>query len=186
MSKQNVIEHNWLQPYIERLDMHIAKSEKELARFTEEMAKLREDMKTTNQHLGGLSNSLGECAEDFFYEALYKQAKNLFGESYHRICRNEKGVIIPDEYDILMINNKSVCIIEIKHNARSEDIPKLLNKAKSLRINMPEYQNHTIYFGLASMAFKPHIVKLCKDNGIAIIKQDGDSLVIIDDNLKGY
>jgi len=179
MNNENIIVPNWLQHYIDRLDMHIAEQKKSNEEF-------KAEMKEMNKNLGGLSNSLGECAEDFFYEALLNRDKNLFGEPVNSIMSFTKCRKVPDEYDILIINCTSVCIVEVKHVARKDDIPKLLKKAETIKINMPEYQNHTIYLGLAAMSFKPHIINLCKEHGIAIIKEVSNSVVIIHDNLKAY
>jgi len=62
----------------------------------------------------------------------------------------------------------------------------VLGKANTFRANFAEYKNHTIYLGLATMAFYPELEQACKDNGIAIIKQVGDSIVINDEHLKAF
>ena len=49
-----------------------------------------------------------------------------------------------------------------------------------------KYKNHTIYLGLATMAFYPELEQICKNNGIAIIKQAGDTIVINDEHLKAF
>jgi len=53
-------------------------------------------------------------------------------------------------------------------------------------INFPEFKNHPVYLGLATMAFYPELEQECIDHGIAVIKQMGDTVVINDQNLKVY
>ena len=76
--------------------------------------------------------------------------------------------------------------VEVKYKARDNDISKVLNKAVTFRENFPYYANHQVYLGYASLAFDNHIEKECIKNGIAIIKQVGDSVVINDEHLKAF
>jgi len=79
-----------------------------------------------------------------------------------------------------------VAIIEVKYKAHINDIPDVLNKAKTFRILSPHYKDFRIYLGLASMSFYPELEEECIEKGIAIIKQVGDTVVINDENLKVY
>jgi len=40
--------------------------------------------------------------------------------------------------------------------------------------------------GLASFVFDEAVEKECRENGIAVIKQVGDSVVVYDENLKTF
>ena len=56
----------------------------------------------------------------------------------------------------------------------------------AFRENFPKYQNHKAYLGLATMSFYPELEKECIQEGIAIIKQVGDTVVINDEHLKAF
>ena len=86
----------------------------------------------------------------------------------------------------MLINGKSVGIIEVKFKAHKSDIEKVLEKAETFRFNFPEYKNHKIYLGLASLSFYSELELACKEKGIAVIKQVGDTVVILDEGLKAY
>jgi hypothetical protein len=75
-------------------------------------------------------------------------------------------------------------IIEVKFKAHDNDIEEVLGKAVTFRSNFPKYANHRIYLGLASMSFYPELEQKCIENGIAIIKQIGETVVINDEHLK--
>jgi hypothetical protein len=49
-----------------------------------------------------------------------------------------------------------------------------------------EYKNHKIYLGLAGMSFDSKVEEEYKKEGIAMIKQVGDNVIIYDDNLKTF
>ena len=93
---------------------------------------------------------------------------------------------LEDEYDIVLFNHTSVAIIETKYKAHEKDVPKVLKKAQTFRILCPDYKDFKVYLGLASMAFYPELEQKCKEEGIAIIKQVGDTVVIDDGHLKVF
>ena len=86
----------------------------------------------------------------------------------------------------MLINGKYIGIIEVKFKAHENDLPKVLKKAETFRENFPKYQNHKIYLGLATMAFYTKLEEECIKQGIAIIKQVGDTVVINDEHLKVF
>jgi len=145
-------------------------------------------MKKIEETMGSWSNNHGCFAEEYFFNSFENGKQNFFGEQFDEIEKNVKGIKknYKDEYDILLINGKSVGIIEIKFKAHKNDVPKILKKAQTIRINFPEFKNHQVYLGLATMAFYPELEQECIDYGIAVIKQMGDTVVINDKNLKVY
>ena len=78
------------------------------------------------------------------------------------------------------MQNIATTTIETKYRARERDIPKVLNKANAFRLNFPQFGNHKAYLGYATLAFDGAVERACVDNGIAIIKQIGDTVVIDD------
>ena len=53
-------------------------------------------------------------------------------------------------------------------------------------MNFPEYKNHKIYLAIAALTIDETFERECKKNGIAVIKQVGDKMVINDENLKVF
>jgi len=45
--------------------------------------------------------------------------------------------------------------------AHLNDIPEILRKAETFKVNFPEYQNHRIYLGLATMVFYEELEQEC-------------------------
>ena len=145
-------------------------------------------MKKIEETMGSWANNHGEFAEEYFFNSFENGQQDFFGEKFDEIEKNVKGIKknYKDEYDILLINGKSVGIVEVKFKAHKNDVPKILKKAQTIRINFPEFKNHRVYLGLATLAFYPELEQECIDHGIAIIKQVGDNVVINDKNLKVY
>ena len=134
---------------------------------------------------GGLSSNYGSFAEEYFFNSFDDGKQNFFGENFDIIERNYTDNRT-GEYDILMINGKAVAIIETKFKARESSVSDTLKKAVQFRKNFPKYKSHKLYLGLAAMVFEPLIEQACKNEGIAVIKQVGDTVVINDDQLKTF
>jgi hypothetical protein len=175
--------------------------------FRREMRELRESMKETDhqiketaktvrevtKQLGGIGNSNGDVAEEYFQNAFKKNPK-LNGEIYKQVNFN----VIPrpingqkeDEYDIVLSNGKSITIIEIKYHLKKSDtkdvLSKILNKIETFKAFYPECENHKFYLGIASLSFKENVEKIIQEAGIAVIKQVGDKMVINSENLKAF
>jgi len=145
-------------------------------------------MKKMQEQVGGWANNHGFFAEEYFVNSFENGKQNFFGEKFDEMIDHVKGIKkgFKDEYDILLINGKSIGIIEIKYKAHENDVPKVLRKAETFRVNFPEYKNHQIYLGLATMTFYPELEQECINQGIAVIKQVGDTVVIHDTNLKVF
>jgi len=147
-----------------------------------------EQMTKVQKTLGEWANNHGAFAEDYFFNSFEDGKQNFFGEEFDDIDKNVKGIKkgYKDEYDILLINGKSLGIIEVKFKAHINDVPKILRKAETFRVNFPDYEKHQVYLGLATLAFYPELEQECIDKGIAIIKQVGDTVVINDAHLKTF
>jgi hypothetical protein len=145
--------------------------------------------KIIEETMGSWGNNFGSFAEEYFFNSFDEEKQDFFGEHFNDIDKNVKPPgknNLKDEYDIVMYNDSYVAIVETKFKAHKNDIPKVIKKAETFRILCPDYQNFKIYLGLASLSFYPEIEKECIDNGIAIIKQVGDTVVINDAHLKYY
>jgi len=158
------------------------------AEFDRRSADFDRRMKKLEELTGSYANNNGAFAEEYFFNSFEKGQQNFFGEKFDDIDKKVKGIKkgFKDEYDILLINGQSIGIVEIKYKAHENDVPKVLNKAHTFKVNFPEYENHKVFLGLASMAFYPKLEEECKANGIAIVKQIGENVVIYDEHLKAF
>jgi len=145
-------------------------------------------MKNVEDRIGAWSNSHGSFAEEYFFNAFDNGKQNFFGERFDDISKQLKNKWqgLEDEYDIVLYNHASVALIEVKYKAHEHDIPKVLRKAETFRILFPHYKDFKIYLGLASMSFYPELEDACIKQGIAVIKQVGDAVVINDTGVKVF
>ena len=161
--------------------------------LSEKQAETDRQMKETGRRMDKIFSKMsswdynhGQFAEEYFLNSFEQGHTNFFGERFDYMMKNRGGVEIEDEYDIVLVNGQYVGIVEVKFKAHENDIPKVLKKVDTFRINFPKFQNHKVYLGLASMAFYPEVEETCKKQGIAVIKQVGETLVIHDEHLKAF
>ncbi|MDR2585752.1 MAG: hypothetical protein LBC84_05995, partial [Prevotellaceae bacterium] len=112
--------------------------------------------------------------------------QTFFGEEFDELKKNMKGAETNDEFDIVLVNGKSLGIVEVKYKGRLDNLPQVIKKAQTFRLNFPKYKNHQIYLALAAMVFTQRVEDECRRQGVAIIKQQGDSVVINDKYLKAF
>jgi Holliday junction resolvase-like predicted endonuclease len=156
--------------------------------LTEKFAETDRKIEKVSQTVGSWANNHGSFAEEYFFNSFENGKQNFFGEKFDEIEKNVKGLKkdFKDEYDILLINGKSVGIVEVKYKAHENDVDKVLRKAETFRVNFPEYADHKIYLGLATLSFYPELEQECINEGIAVVKQVGDTVVINDEHLKAF
>lgn len=198
MEKTKPIKTKKSKPTFESVWASFAESKKEMQEMRdqkkiadEEQRKrsmeLDRKIEKVSQTLGGWANNQGAFAEEYFYNSFERKQTNFFGEKFDSIEKNIKVFgKKQDEYDIVLINCKSVGIIEVKYKAHKNDIAELLRKSETFRANFTDYEKSQIYLGLASLAFYPELEQECHSNGIAIIKQVGETVVIDDSCLMAY
>jgi len=159
-------------------------------KFEKSRAEFDRRMKNLDEMIGGVSNSNGMFVEEFFFNALDMGDKHLFGEQfdecYSLLKRHNKGKQKKSEHDIVLVNGKSVAIVEVKYRARKEDIQKIVDRLPNFRMLFPEYKGHRIFLGLAAMSFDKGVEDESIKEGIAIVKQVGDTVVINDEHLKAF
>ena len=167
----------------EEFDRDLKKSREE---FDRKMDKMREE-------IGGIGHSNGDVAEEYFQNA-FQDNPALNGQIYDKVSFNlhtkNKKKQIEGEFDLVMLNEESAAIIEIKYHLEKGNIEKVLKKAlnrvKTFKALYPEYENHKLYLGIAALSFKENVENVIHKEGIAVIKQIGDKMVINSKNLKEF
>ena len=165
-----------------------AELNRKFAETDRKFAETDRQFKQLGKMIGGVSSNHGLFAEEYFFNSFKRGKKNFFGENFDKILRSETLELekTKAEFDILLVNGKAVAVIEVKFRVHGKHLDELKNKIKYFRQKFPEYNNHKVYLGIASMVFEDNVEYECLENGIAVIKQVGDKVVIYDERLKAY
>jgi hypothetical protein len=166
------------------------------AQDDEEFRKERQEterlVKELTKNVSGISDSNGAFAEDFFYNSLEKNM-NFAGVHFDSISDEFggkikiDGTIVRDQFDIIMLNDEAIAIIEIKYKAES-DYPKKMaeKKIKNFRLLFPYYAKYKIYLGLGSLSFGQKVIQEAKKYGVGLLKQRGETIEFKTDWVRAY
>jgi len=125
-----------------------------------QMKETREQMQETDRRMKELQKTVGGWANNH----------GSFAEEYFfNSFENGKQKFFGEHFDEIQKNVSSVW-----QGVKDEYAVKF------------NYKDFKIYLGLASLSFYPELEQRCINEGIAIIKQVGDSVVINDEHLKVF
>ena len=171
-------------------DRKMAESKAEFDRAMKESnAEINKILKELSRNIGGISNSNGEMAEEYFYNS-FKADTTFANEKFDMVEKNSKRSRgeLEAEFDLILLNGKSAAVIEVKYNAKPDNIriDKLIERVDIFKKLYPEYKNHNIYLGVAAMSFKSGLETKLHNAGIATIKQIGKKMVVFDKDVKAF
>ena len=185
-----------LEKMIEESDARFAKIEAQMAKSFEksdarfdkteaQMAKTDARLDKIAKMVGGISNNQGDITEEYFINSLKDKLK-LGDIKFDFLVENfkaKKGRKILAEYDILLVNGKSVAIIEVKYKVHPSDLEKLPAKIASIR-NLPQYDAYEVYAGLAGFFVPDKVIEEAEKKGYFVLQRKGDVVVTHVDNLQ--
>jgi len=165
------------------------------AMFAETDKRMKETDKKINamqEQIGGISNSNGDFAEEFFFNSLEK-TRTFAGIHFERIGNFKCQKTLPDntevkaQFDIVLYNGNSVALIEAKYKANLKDLKELVEKkVPNFRLLFPEYAKHKLYLGIGSLVLKDRVVQEAKKLGIGLMRQQGNAVEYKTDWVKAY
>ena len=171
-----------------RADKEMSRLEKLVESMTEqanqETRELKKHIKRVTDQIGGIDRADGKVAENIFYTSLRKRPQ-LGSIVFDVVWGNTRpqGNAGP-EFDIVLINCSSVALVEVKRQARVDDLKKLTTTmVDDFKTCYPHYANHSIYCALATLVSNDNLAHhACKD-GVFLITQQGKHIVISDSNV---
>ena len=187
------IESEKTERKIDKLSIESEKTDQLIKNLSIESEKtdrqLKQEIKNLAKLVGGMGNSNGEMAEEYFYSAF--QADKFFAnERFYKVRRNQiyRKEEIEAEFDIVLLNGKSAALIEVKYNAKPDNISieKIIEKIKYFKTLYPECEKFNIYLGVAAMSFKKGFEKELHQAGIATIRPVGKKMVRFDKDVKVF
>jgi len=140
-------------------------------------------IKEVSRQLGGMGNSNGDFAEEFFYNSL-RETMTFAGVHFDMISdKFRTRRIMPDktekkaQFDIVLHNGDSLALIEVKYKAELEDVEEMIEeKVPNFRFLYPQYAKYKLYLGIGSLVLKDRIVQEAKKLGIGLMEQRGDAV----------
>ncbi len=159
-----------------RTDAQLARTDAQLARTDAQLARTGAKLDRLAEMYGGASNNQGAVAEEFYYNSL-KARPVLGGVRFDYIDKNimrSRGRL-QDEFDLLLVNGRTVWVIEVKYKAHEGDLRRLLDvKAVNFPRLFPEYADRERRLGLAAFHFHEDLVRIALERGVTVLRRKGD------------
>jgi len=164
--------------------------DRQIQETKEIVRKTSETVSKVSKQMGGINENIGFHAEQYFQEIL-REKLTFGGQKYDKMianmeCSDKKGISLI-EFDIVLINGKSIAIIETKHRIHHDFVKELVEERLPMfREFFPGFSKHKTYLGIAGFSFSQKVLEEAKKYGIGIIRQVGESIEIEANNLKVY
>jgi len=187
-TKQIIKENAAAQKETDRiLSEKCAETWKQIKETGKNIDRLEKQIATTNQQIGGISQSNGEFCEEYFINA-FKANPTFLGERFDIILSHVKPypAITNDEYDLILHNGGTVVLIEMKYRAKVDDVGKMFKKLESYRDNYPMFQDYKLYLCLASFSFSDDVKATATERGIVLIEHQGEKIEIVSENVRAW
>ena len=173
-----------------RMKESAAEADKRSAKSDKSMDDLKNHLKEIQKELGGVGKSNGQVAEETIYNALEKDM-TFAGIKFHSIDKNwnrkETALKLHAEFDIVLINDDTLALIETKYKVKDTNVIKLVDTtSNNFRVLYPQYNNYKIVLGVGGMAFEQKAIKEANTNGVGLIKIVGDKVEFQTENIKQY
>ncbi len=165
-------------------DGKFKETDKMFKKTDKDFQELKHIIKDLNKQIGGIGNSNGAFAEEFFYHG-FDATMQVNGIKYDYIVRNQNKKIkdIKGEYDIVLTNKNKILVVEVKYKLNRDQViafyEKKLPKFKTL---FSEFKEFTIYGAVASLSFAKNSQKTAEECGLLVFTQSGDNIKKISPN----
>ena len=127
-----------------------------------------------NKRIAEVTGTLGDAAEFEFVQAIDNNDKIVAGIHFDTIYPNVKR---KREYDLILTNGEYVGLVEIKWQADTRDIHKLVTKqAPNFREEMSEYKNKKLILFVASHIYNQKVANYANQMGVCFLYEKGQKL----------
>jgi hypothetical protein len=155
-----------------------------------QLKELKNNLDKLCVQVGGINDNIGFHAEQYFQDIL-KEKLTFGGQKYDRMIPNlecfGKNKVSLIEFDIVLVNGKSVAIIETKNRIHPKFVRQFAEeRLPKFREFFPGFSKCRAYLGIAGFSFSKKVLEEAQKYGIGVVRQVGDSIEIETSHLKAY
>ena len=157
------------------------KALQELKQEIDRLVKFNDKNRSSIRSLRGLGFSIGEAVEEFYYQS-FKSKPTMGHIEFDRVINKFKG-LSGLEFDIVLVNDIYLGVIEVKHKMRPNDIKNFLKKIPEFKKDyLGKYEKkYKLVAGLASYVYSENSDQLAQKNGLFLFSRYGQKLRVLND-----
>ncbi len=158
-------------------------------RFQETERLLKEQSKKTDQQIRAVNKELGELGNrlgEFVEWQVRPAAVRLFRERGIAVREISRDVSVDNgdegiDVDVLVVDTTQAVAIEVKSKLTKRDVDEHLERLSKFKRLLPRYQNIQLLGAVAAMVAPSEIARYAYRQGLFVITQSGEDLVILND-----
>ena len=169
-------------------DKKFKETEKRFRETAKRFEETDKRFKETDKKIKELSN-LFTTQWGKLVEALVEPgAVNLFRERGIDVYYTARRIEVEDEkrrkiaeYDIVLVNDKEVVVIEVKTTVKREDVDYFLEKLMRFKEWFPRYRRYKVYGAVAGISFEEGVDRYAYRCGLFVLRSEGGIICIAND-----
>ncbi|MBD2395597.1 DUF3782 domain-containing protein [Cyanobacterium aponinum FACHB-4101] len=156
-------------------------------RFQESDRKFQQLIQETNRQISAVNkqiSALGGKWGRFVENMVAPACETIFlsrGIDVHQVSQRVRKRINSDtlEIDVLVTNQDSVLVVEVKSSLGVEDVKELMADLKRFRQFFPEYNQKKLYGAVAGIEIEEGADKYANKQGLFVLSQKGEAVGIL-------
>ena len=135
-------------------------------------------VRDVSKNIGGLNNTVGEVAEDYFRGA-FSKLDELSGVKVKAVDSLQRTVgNITGQFDIVVFGDRANILVEVKHKLREQDVIRFFAKTfPAFKRLYPEHCKIKLLGAVAGMTIDDDALTQALDNGLLVFTQAGQKIV---------
>jgi len=152
-------------------------------KFQETANEIMKVNKELNKRIGDLGNRLGGFIEEMVRPAAVRlfRDRGIEVHEVHRDITAERGGEAI-QIDLLVVNDTDTVAIECKSHLSLDDVNEHLERMEKLKRLLPKYAGSRVLGAVAAMVIPDNVAKYAYRQGLYVIGQTGDHLIIRNDD----
>ena len=145
---------------------------------------LRESSQRVDAQMGKWGNRLGEFVEWQVRPAAVKlfQERGIDVTELQSNISVDRGAEEGMEIDLLAVNGTQAVAVEVKSKLTQQDVDEHLERLAKFKRLLPRYQTMNILGAVAAFVIPTDVARYAYQNGLFVIAQSGQNLVILNDS----
>ena len=164
-----------------------ARTDAQLAKTDAQFAKAIEKLQKASEIWGNLGGVEGELAEHKIFDGL-RAKMSIGGIKFDSINESVRpsGKQGP-EFDIVLYNGDSICIVEVKRKFHEDKLATILKKKISeFRKHFPQFKSYKLYFAIGSLIVYKDLIEKSRELGAFLLTEKNEVVEIVNEKAIAY
>ena len=166
-------------------DKKFQETDKKFQETDKKFQETKRIVRDVSKNIGGLNNTVGEIAEEYFRGAFSKLGE-LSGVKVQSVDSLQRTVgKVTGQFDIVVFGDRANILVEVKHKLREQDVIRFLERIfPAFKRLYPEHCNIKLFGAVAGMTIDDDALTKALDQGLLVFTQSGQKVKLL--NPEGF